>query len=103
MALVAEAMSSVTPRLSAWDLKRWMVAMTFTNPGSVIRPSRVTMSPSRRTSLSRARGTKWPSADASTTSRWNEFEPRSMAATRMVVFDGTAERWHHREVGANAG
>ena len=40
MALVAQAMISIAPRPSAWDLNRWMVAMALASPASVIRPSR---------------------------------------------------------------
>ena len=73
---------SSAPAASASRRKRRMVATAWSAAVGGMEPWRLTTSPRRSISFSCTSGSRWPSAWTSATSRWNEFVPRSMAATR---------------------
>ena len=82
-ALVAQARISVAPAASAMSRNRRIVATVASAASGVIMPSRLTTSPSRSISFSPLTGVRLPSGCTSAITRWNEFEPRSTAATRI--------------------
>ena len=61
-----------------------MVATAASAASGVTMPSRLTTSPRRSISFSPDTGVKLPSGCTSAMTRWNEFEPRSTAATRIA-------------------
>ena len=83
MALVAQATISVASAASASIFMRRTVATATSAASGGMKPSRLTLSPSRSISFSRASGVKLPSGCTSAISRWNEFVPRSSAAMRI--------------------
>ena len=83
MALVAQATISVASAASASIFIRRTVATATSADSGGMKPSRLTLSPSRSISFSRASGVKIPSGCTSAISRWNEFVPRSSAAMRI--------------------
>ena len=62
---------------------RRTVATAASAASGGMKPSRLTTSPRRSISFSRASGVKVPSGCTSATRRWNEFVPRSSAAMRI--------------------
>jgi len=83
MALVAQAAISSTSAASASSFIRRTVAIACSACSGGMYPSRLTTSPRRSISFSRASGVNVPSWWISATRRWNEFVPRSSAAIRM--------------------
>ena len=77
-----QARISSAPAASASRRNRRTVATAASAASSGMRPWRLTTSPRRSISFSVTIGSKCPSAWTSATSRWNEFDPRSKAATR---------------------
>ena len=85
IAAVALARISVAPAASARRRKRRTVATAWSAAVTGIAPWRLTTSPRRSISFSCTSGSMWPSGWTSATSMWNEFDPRSIAATRIAV------------------
>ena len=84
MALVALARISVAPAASARRRNRRTVATAWSAAVGGMTPRRLTTSPRRSISFSWTNGSMCPSACTSATRRWKEFDPRSMAATRIA-------------------
>ena len=77
-----QATTSSAPAASASWRNRRTTATAASAASSGMRPWRPTRSPSRSISFSVMIGSNPPSARTSATIRWNEFDPRSNAATR---------------------
>src|SRR4051812_16428421 len=84
MALVPLARNSVAPAASPRSRNRRTVATAWSAAVGGIEPWRLTTSPRRSISFTCTNGSRCPSACTSATRRWNEFDPRSMAATRIA-------------------
>src|SRR4051812_44601611 len=85
MALVPLARNSVAPAASPRSRNRRTVATAWSAAVGGIEPWRLTTSPRRSISFSCTNGSMCPSACTSATRRWKEFDPRSMAATRIAT------------------
>ena len=103
IALVALASTSVAPAASARRRKRRTVATAWSAAVGGTTPCRLTTLPRRSISFSCTSGSMCPSACTSATSRWKEFDPRSMAATRITskLREGAVPPGHMRRRRAN--
>ena len=99
---MALASTSVAPAASARSRNRRTVATAWSAAVGGTAPWRLTTLPSRSISFSCTSGSMCPSACTSATSRWKEFDPRSMAATRITptLREAGASAGHARRIGA---